>query len=337
MVIVVTGAFGFIGSNLVKELNRRGFSDIIAVDNLSNGDKIGNLVDCDILDFVDKEDFINEVVAGGYDGQLDYIIHQGACSSTTVSDGRYMMRNNYEYSTSLLEYCQKNEVPLLYASSAATYGANTEFVEKREFEAPLNVYGYSKFLFDQMVRRYFENGLTAPVVGLRYFNVYGPREYHKGRMSSVVYHNYNQLIKNNPAKLFEGCQGYGDGEQVRDFISVSDAVKVNMFFFENHLNEREEISGIFNCGTGVARSFNDLALTTINAIRHNQGLDTFTLQQAIAQGILSYIPFADDLAGKYQCYTQANINALRESGFKDEFMTLEVGVQEYIDILMARK
>jgi len=337
MIIVVTGAFGFIGSNIVKELNRRGFSDIIAVDNLTNGNKINNLTDCDILDFVDKEDFIHEVVAGNYDGQLDYIIHQGACSSTTEADGRYMMRNNYEYSTSLLEYCQKNEIPLLYASSAATYGAHTQFIEKREFEAPLNVYGYSKFLFDQMVRRYFENGLTAPVVGLRYFNVYGERESHKGRMSSVVYHNYNQLMQGGAAKLFAGCQGYGNGEQVRDFISVADAVKVNMFFFDNHLNEREEISGIFNCGTGIARSFNDLALATINAVRQNQGLATLDIQQAVAQGFIEYIPFADDLAGKYQCYTQANIHSLREAGFTDEFLSLENGVKAYVDILMAKK
>lgn len=336
MIIVVTGAFGFIGSNIVKELNNRGYTDILAVDNLTVGDKVKNLTDCDILDFVDKEDFIKEIENGNYDNQLDYIIHQGACSATVVQDGRYMMKNNYEYSTSLLEYCQKNEVPLLYASSAATYGARTEFIEKREFEAPLNVYGYSKFLFDQMVRRYFENGLTSPVVGLRYFNVYGDREYHKGRMSSVVLHNFNQYMTMGKVKLFEGCQDYGNGQQVRDFISISDAVKVNMFFFDNHLNDKEEISGIFNCGTGIARSFNDLSLATINACRINQGLPPIGLEQAIADRIIEYIPFPDDLAGRYQCYTQANMMGLRDAGFSDEFLSLEQGVKQYVDILLQK-
>ncbi|MFN8770395.1 MAG: ADP-glyceromanno-heptose 6-epimerase [Neisseriaceae bacterium] len=336
MIIVVTGGFGFIGSNIIKELNNRGYKDIIVVDNLLSGNKIKNLIDCDILDFVDKEDFIKEIENGNYDNQLDYIIHQGACSDTTVKDGNYMMKNNYEYSTILLEYCQKNEVPLLYASSAATYGERTEFIEKRDFEAPLNVYGYSKFLFDQMVRRYFESGLSAPVVGLRYFNVYGDRENHKGRMSSVVLHNFNQYIRTGQVKLFEGCGGYGNGQQVRDFISVSDVVKVNMFFFDNHLNDKEEISGIFNCGTGLARSFNDLSLATINACRFNQALECLTLDKAIKDGIIDYIPFPDDLVGRYQCYTQANITWLRESGFKDEFLSLEDGVRQYVNILMNK-
>ncbi|MBY0379034.1 MAG: ADP-glyceromanno-heptose 6-epimerase [Burkholderiales bacterium] len=335
MIIVVTGAFGFIGSNIVKELNNRGYKDIIAVDNLTSGGKIKNLADCDILDYVDKEDFIREITAGNYDNQLDYIIHQGACSATTVQDGRYMMKNNYEYSTSLLEYTQKNEIPLLYASSAATYGDKTEFIEERKYEAPLNVYGYSKFLFDQMVRRYYENGITAPIVGLRYFNVYGDREYHKNRMSSVVYHNFNQYMATGKVKLFEGCQGYANGTQVRDFISVTDAVAVNMFFFENHLNDKEELSGIFNCGTGIARSFNDLSLATINACRLNQGLDKITLETAVKEAIIEYIPFPDDLAGRYQCYTQANMNGLRDAGFKHEFLSLEDGVAQYVNILMG--
>ncbi len=333
MIIAVTGAFGFIGSNIIKELNNKGFKDIIAVDNLSNGSKIKNLTDCEILDYVDKEDFLKEIINGEYDNQIDYIIHQGACSATTVLDGKYMMKNNYEYSSTLLEFAQKNEIPMLYASSASVYGASAIFIEKREFEAPLNVYGYSKFLFDQMVRRYFENGLTAPIVGLRYFNVYGARESHKERMASVVLHNFNQFQATGSVKLFEGCQGYANGGQVRDFISIEDVVKVNMFFFENHLNDKEEISGIFNCGTGNARSYNDLSLATINACRQKDGLDKLSLEQAVHDGIIQYISFPADLSGKYQCYTQADINGLRESGYKETFLSLEDGVTRYVDVL----
>ncbi|MCE2706528.1 MAG: ADP-glyceromanno-heptose 6-epimerase [Proteobacteria bacterium] len=333
MIIVVTGAFGFIGSNIIRELNKRGFKDIIAVDDLTNGNKIRNLIDCDILDFVDKDDFIAEIVRGDYDNQIDYIIHQGACSDTTLQDGQYMMKNNYDYSALLLEYTQKNEVPLLYASSAAVYGAHQRFVEKREFEGPLNVYGYSKFLFDQMVRRYYENGVSAAVVGLRYFNVYGNGESHKDRMASVVLHNFKQYQSTGKVKLFEGSQGYGNGEQTRDFISIEDVVKVNMFFFENHINDKEEISGIFNCGTGNARSYNDLSLATVNACRVEQGLDKITLATAIKDGIIEYIPFPNDLANKYQCYTQADVNGLREAGFNATFSSLEDGISHYVSFL----
>lgn len=335
MVIVVTGAYGFIGSNIVKSLNKLGYTDIIAVDNLTNGAKAQNLVDCEILDFMDKEDFLQSILSGDQDNQIDYIFHQGACSDTTVLDGRYMMKNNYEYSSILLEYTQRNEIPLLYASSAATYGAKTEFIEERQYEGPLNVYGYSKFLFDQQVRRYFASGLTAPVVGLRYFNVYGPNETHKGRMASVILHNHKQYKAEGRVKLFAGCQGYNNGEQVRDFISVEDVVKVNLHFFNNHVNEVEEISGVFNCGTGVARSFNDLAAATVNANRKLAGENVMTLTDMVKAGVIEYIPFPDDLAGRYQCYTQANVHNLRESGFKDQFLTLEEGVERYINTLKS--
>lgn len=334
MVIIVTGAYGFIGSNLIKALNDRGYTDIIAVDNLTNGAKSRNLTDCEILDYVDKEEFIQAIADGDYDDQVDYIFHQGACSDTTIQDGKYMMSNNYEYSSILLEYAQKNEVPLLYASSAAVYGANTEFIEERAFESPLNVYGYSKFLFDQMVRRYYKTGLSAPIVGLRYFNVYGIREQHKGRMASVVFHNFNQYQKFGKVKLFEGCQGYANGTQVRDFISVEDVVKVNLFFFDNYINDTEEISGIFNCGTGIARSFNDLSLSVINACRKNEQLSALSLEEAVKLGIIEYIPFPEDLAGRYQCYTRANPDRLKEAGFSSEFLTLEDGVANYIAKLL---
>lgn len=335
MIIVVTGAFGFIGSNIVRALNKQGFTDIIAVDNLTNGGKSKNLRDCEILDYVDKDDFIKEIANGDYDNQIDYISHQGACSATTEQDGRYMMKNNYEYSNVLLEYAQRSEIPFVYASSAATYGDKTEFIEDRQNENPLNVYGYSKFLFDQIVRRYLKNGLTAPVVGLRYFNVYGQDEWHKERMASVAFHHFNQYQKDGKVKLFEGCQGYGNGEQVRDFISVHDAVKVNMFFLQNHLNDAEEISGIFNCGTGVARSFNDLALATVNACRVSDGKSKLTLNEMVSQGILEYIPFPSDLANRYQCYTQANLTNLRDAGYTEEFLSLENGISDYVKYLLA--
>ncbi len=333
MVIVVTGAFGFIGSNLVKALNSRGYKDIIAVDNLTNGAKFINLVDCEILDFIDKEDFKTAILNGDYDNQVDYIFHQGACSDTTLADGQYMMRNNYEYSAILLEYAQKNEIPMVYASSAAVYGAKLDFIEELQYESPLNVYGYSKFLFDQNVRRYLAGGLSAPVVGLRYFNVYGSRETHKERMASVVFHNYNQFRSTKKVKLFEGCQGYANGAQVRDFISVEDIVKINLFFFDNHLNDHEEISGIFNAGTGVARSFNDLAVATVNACRNLDGLAPLDLNSMLQDKIIEYIPFPGDLSGRYQCYTKANTNMLRDSGFNQDFLSLETGIENYIKIL----
>lgn len=335
MLIVVTGAYGFIGSNLIKELNKSGFTDIIAVDNLTNGLKARNLVDCEILEFVDKRDFIASIINGEYDDQLDYIFHQGACSDTTMQDGRYMMHNNYEYSLRLLDYAQKNEVPLTYASSAAVYGAKTEFVENRDSEDPLNVYGYSKFLFDNIVRRSLDIGLTAPVVGLRYFNVYGAREGHKGRMVSVVLHNFNQFKTAGKVKLFEGCNGYGNGEQARDFISVEDVVKVNMFFLQNYLHGEKEISGVFNCGTGMARTFNDLSLSVINSCRQHENLESLDLQTAIDSNLIEYIPFPHDLSGKYQCYTQANMTKLRDVGFDGDFLTLEEGVNSYINWLYS--
>lgn len=337
MIIAVTGAYGFIGSNLVKQLNQLGYKDIIAVDNLTHGIKAQNLSDCEILDFVDKEDFIREIADGNWDNQIDYIFHQGACSATTEQDGRYMMKNNYEYSNVLLEFAQKNEIPMIYASSASVYGEIPEFIEERKYEHPLNVYGYSKFLFDQLVRRYYEAGLTAPIVGLRYFNVYGARESHKGRMSSVVLHNFNQYQACGKVKLFEGCQGYANGEQVRDFISVDDVVKINLFFMHNHLNDTEEISGIYNCGTGKARSFNDLALATVNACRLIEGKTVLTLTDAVDSGIIEYIPFPEDLAGRYQCFTQANLSFLRESGCKHKFLTLEDGVMQYVKGLLTKK
>ncbi|NOT82691.1 MAG: ADP-glyceromanno-heptose 6-epimerase, partial [Gallionella sp.] len=305
MYYIVTGAAGFIGSNLVKALNERGENNIIAVDNLSKSDKFKNLVDCEIADYLDKKDFLQKLQEGFFDGLVKAVLHQGACSDTMESDGRYMMENNYQYTLELLNYCQNEEIPFLYASSASVYGGGGVFKESREFESPLNVYAYSKFLFDQIVRRRF-NKRTAQIVGLRYFNVYGAREQHKGRMASVAYHFFNQYRAEGKVKLFEGCDGYANGGQLRDFVSIEDVVKVNMFFLDN-----PNKSGIFNLGTGQAQSFNDVAVATINTLRAAENKPVLSLAELHQQGILNYIPFPEALKGKYQSYTQADIGALR--------------------------
>lgn len=267
MTIIVTGAAGFIGSNIVKGLNERGITDIVAVDNLTRGDKFRNLVDCEIAHYLDKHEFIRQVREHTlpYD-DIQAVFHDGACSDTMEHNGLYMMDNNYQYSLDLLDWCQDERIPYLYASSAAVYGKGEIFREERELEAPLNVYGYSKFLFDQVVRRRMEAGLTAQVVGFRYFNVYGRQEQHKGRMASVAFHHFNQYRENGYVNLFGANEGYADGGQTRDFVSVEDVVKVNLFFFDH-----PQQSGIFNLGTGKSQPFNDLAAATVNACRVAEG------------------------------------------------------------------
>ena len=329
MYYIVTGAAGFIGSNLVRALNDRGESNIIAVDSLKSADKFRNLVDCDIADFLDKEDFRKKIHEGYFDGLVVAVLHQGACSDTMATDGRYVMDNNYQYTLELLNYCQEEEVPFLYASSASVYGGGKDFRENRECEAPLNVYAYSKFLFDQIMRR--RHKLSAQVVGLRYFNVYGPREQHKGRMASVAYHFFNQYREHGKVKLFEGCDGYDNGCQLRDFISIEDVVKVNMYFLDH-----PEISGIYNLGTGRAESFNDVAVATINTLRRFEGKSELSLAGLQQEGLIEYIPFPDALSGKYQSYTQADIGALRRSGYAAPFLTVEEGVGRYVERLLAK-
>jgi len=240
MTLVVTGAAGFIGANLVKALNARGEADIVAVDNLQRAEKVANIADCEIADYIDKRDFIERIAAGRFDAKVSAVLHQGACSDTMETDGRYMMENNYRYSLALLDWCQARGVPFIYASSASVYGAGTAFRESRENERPLNVYGYSKFLFDQAVRRRLPSS-ASQVAGFRYFNVYGPREAHKGRMASVAFHFFNQYRAEGRVRLFEGSAGYGPGEQVRDFVSVEDVVKVNLHFLDN-----PRLSGVYN-------------------------------------------------------------------------------------------
>ena len=324
MTIIVTGAAGFIGSNLVRALNDRGETDIIAVDNLTCADKFRNLVDCEISDYLDKEDFIERLLAGDFDGDIDAVFHEGACSNTMESDGRYMMENNFRYSLALLDWCIDQEVQFLYASSAATYGGSTVFREERAFEAPLNVYGYSKFLFDQIVRQRLPEA-SSQIVGFRYFNVYGPRESHKGRMASVAFHHYNQFRERGKVTLFEGCDGYANGEQKRDFVYVFDVAKVNLFFFD-HPGK----SGIFNLGTGRAQSFNELAVANVNACRARSGEPAQSLDDLIRQGFIEYVAFPEALKGKYQSFTQADLAKLRQAGYAAPFLTVEEGVGQYI-------
>jgi len=330
MYIVITGAAGFIGANLVKELNQRGETELLAVDDLGDGDKFVNLADCEIADYLDKQDFINRLEAGGFDGAIAAILHQGACSDTTATDGHFMMHNNFEYSKQLFDYCTDEAVPFIYASSAAVYGAGRQFREERACEGPLNVYGYSKFLFDQVVRRRFSD-CTAQVAGLRYFNVYGDREQHKGRMASVPFHFYNQYRAHGRVRLFEGSGGYGNGEQRRDFVSIEDVVKVNLFFLDHPGR-----SGIFNVGTGTAQSFNDVAVATVNSCRRRVAETPLTLAQMQEQSIIEYITFPSDLEAKYQSYTQADIGALRAIGYDAPFLTVEQGVARYVEKLFER-
>ena len=311
--IIVTGGAGFIGSNLIKGLNTKGREDILIVDDLTDGTKFRNLVDLKIMDYWDLDEFVAFIrEEQTFAEKIEAVFHQGACSTTTEWDGQYMMENNYTYSKQLLHYCLAREIPYIYASSAAVYGTNLNFEEDADNEAPVNVYGYSKYLFDEYVRR-VAGDVNSQVVGLRYFNVYGPREQHKGGMASTAFHFNNQLLEDGVVKLFKGSGGYTDGEQRRDFIYIDDAVAVNLWCFDH-----PDRSGIFNVGAGSSRSFNDMAQAIIDW--HGRGE-------------IEYIEFPQVLEDSYQSFTEANIDALREAGYADEFLTLEKGVQDYLDWL----
>ena len=304
--IVVTGGAGFIGSNIVKGLNDLGRKDILVVDDLTDGTKFANLADLDIADYMDKDEFISAIVSGE-NLDIEVIFHQGACSSTTEWDGKFMMENNYNYSKDLLHYCLDFDIPFLYASSAATYGGRSDnFIEDRVYEKPLNVYGYSKFLFDQYVREILPNA-NSQICGFRYFNVYGPRENHKGSMASVAYHLNEQITKGEKPKLFAGSDNFR-----RDFIYVGDVVEVNLWFWKN------KVSGIFNCGTGRAESFQSVADAVLDYHK---------------KGEIDYIPFPEHLKGRYQSFTQADLTKFRKTGCPIEFKTVSQGTNEYMQWL----
>ena len=306
--VVVTGGAGFIGSNIVRGLNKDGITDILIVDNLKNSKKHLNLNALEFYDFVDKEDFLENL--NKFD-KIDLIFHQGACSNTLETDGRYMIKNNYEYSKTLLHYALDKKIRFIYASSASVYGLGKNgFSEERKNEFPLNVYAFSKFLFDQYVRRITLNKNSTQVVGLRYFNVYGPNEHHKGKMASVIYHFHNQIQDDGTIKLFEGSDKFK-----RDFVYIGCVVKVNLFFMNN-----PNISGIFNVGTGKAESF----------------LKVAQIMQSLYPNIrIEFIKFPEELKGKYQTFTQANLERLRAVGYKDEFTPLEIGIKKYVEILKS--
>ena len=311
--MIVTGGAGFIGNNLVKGLNAKGITNIIVVDDLSDGHKCVNLADANIRDYMDKDAFLAKIEAGYDFGAVEAVLHQGACSSTTEWDGRMMMRENYDYSKALLHWCLKRRIPFLYASSASVYGAGSTFSEARENENPLNMYAYSKFQFDQYVRSLPQH--NSQVVGLRYFNVYGPREQHKGSMASVAYHFHHQILNSSVLRLFEGSDGYGPGEQRRDFIHVDDVVAVNLWLLEH-----PKVRGIFNLGTGRAQSFNEVAQAVIDF--H-------------ARGSIEYIPFPAHLKGAYQSFTEADMSALRAAGYDAPFLSVQDGVARYLAWLAA--
>ena len=333
MKIVVTGAAGFIGSNIIRGLNARGISDIIAVDDLTEGDKFRNIADLHISDYQDHHGFYERFARGDF-GAVEAVFHEGACSDTMESNGRFMMDNNYGVSCQLFEACQARGTRMLYASSAATYGGSDTFREEPACEQPLNVYGYSKLLFDQRLRRlvglHFEKA-KHQVVGFRYFNVYGPREQHKGRMASVAFHQHHQFRQEGRVKLFAEYGGYGPGEQQRDFVFIDDVVAVNLWFFDH-----PERSGLFNLGSGRAQPFNDVALSVVNAERAVRSEAALTLAQAVQAGLIAYIPFPDALRGKYQCYTQADLRALRAAGCEHEFADVRTGVAQYMATLAQR-
>lgn len=315
--IVVTGGAGFIGSRLLQALNAAGHENILVVDDLTDGEKYTNLLDSSFYDYQHHQDFLSQIANNvAFAEPITAIFHLGACSVTTEWDGRYMMKNNFSYSKVLFHYCADNDIPFIYASSAAVYGANDQFLESDTMQRPLNVYGFSKWAFDCYVRRLMPE-IRNQVVGLRYFNVYGPNESHKGDMASVAYHFTKQLEESGKVKLFEGTDGYDNGEQRRDFIYVDDVAKVTMWFLDH-----DNVSGIYNVGTGNSRSFNDLARSLIDV--HGGGK-------------IDYIPMPEKLSAAYQSFTEADLTALREAGYEESFTSLEDGIAKYYAYLSDEK
>lgn len=317
--IIVTGGAGFIGSNLVHELNRAGHTDILVVDNLApasnlSGPKFLNLQGALYADYMDKLDFLDSLIEGDFDEEpIEAILHQGACSNTLEDDGQYMMRNNFDYSKVLLHFATEREIPFVYASTAATYGASTAFAVDPANERPLNVYGFSKLVFDNYVRR-LAPAFTSTVIGLRYFNVYGPREQHKGRMASVIHHFTRQLLDSGTIRMFEGSGGFKDGEQRRDFVFVRDLARINMFFGGLLPDSpREPVQAVVNAGTGHARTFKAVAES---------------LMAVHGEGKIEFIPFPGDLKDRYQHFTEAEISGLRSAGYSAPLTELEDGVRE---------
>lgn len=306
--VIVTGGAGFIGSNIVRGLNEKGIDDIYIVDNLTNGNKHRNLNRIKFKDYIDKNEFDPQSFLRS--NNVKAVFHQGACSDTMQADGKYMMKNNYDYSKNLLNACLAGDTRFFYASSASVYGNGDKgFSEKDICEYPLNVYAYSKFFFDKYVNGIIGN-VKNQIVGLRYYNVYGPQENHKDKMASVAFHMFNQIKKGEPMKLFEGSENFK-----RDFIYIDDVVSVNMFLYDN-----PKVSGIFNCGSGRAESFCKIAET---------------LKDVYKDAVIQTVPFPDSLKGKYQTFTKADMKKLRAAGYDKHFISLRQGVKKYAKVLEA--
>ena len=313
--IILTGGAGFVGSNILKRLNAEGETDVLVVDNLKNADKYRNLVGAKCSDYVGKADFLDLLEDGAFDDAgVTAIYHQGACTDTLEYDGEYMMRNNYDYSKAILHFALDGRIPLVYASSAAVYGHATSAEETEANEWPLNVYGYSKLQFDRYVRRLMPS-IESTVVGLRYFNVYGNGEAHKGRMASMVHHFANQVRETGVARLFGEYSGFAPGESTRDFVYVKDLVEMNRFFAD-----APGVKAIVNAGSGVCSTWNELA----NAV-----IDT------LGEGHVEYIPFPEGMKGKYQLGTRADLTQLRALGYAREFTALRSGVHDYLSTMDA--
>jgi ADP-L-glycero-D-manno-heptose 6-epimerase len=320
---IVTGGAGFIGSNLVHELNAHGITDILIVDNFANAKKFVNLHGARYVDYLDKREFRRAMREGSLGiGKVEAILHQGACSNTLEDDGVYMMDNNFEYTREVLKFAIGEGAPLVFASTAAVYGLSGpgRFTLTIENERPLNIYGYSKLVFDHYFRRELElDRVPITAVGLRYFNVYGPREQHKGRMASVIHHFTKQMKEIGKVKLFGGTGGYGDGEQRRDFVYVRDLARLNMFFAQigpyaaKAGEDRKLYRGLANAGSGKSRTFNDVAKA---------------LMSVHGECPIEYIHFPADLEGRYQHFTEADLTALRELGYDGPMTELEAGITE---------
>lgn len=304
--IIVTGAAGFIGSHIIKGLNRMGRHDILAVDNLKQSEKFLNLIEASFDDYMDCNDFLAEIKnnASWLNG-VETIFHQGGFVDRFEHDGRVIMKNNYDYSKVLFHLCVDKKVPFIYASSSSVYGRNDQFTETN-VEQPIHIVGYSKWLFDRYVQRVLPK-VDSQVVGLRYFDVYGEREQHKGYMASVVHHFCQQLVEGKSLSLYSSPH-FAPGQQKRDFVHIDDVVNVNLWFWQNN-----DKSGVFNCGTGEAKTFVDVADRLIEL---NGGGET--------EEVALPLCLEDD----YRVYTQANITRLREVGFHDTFTSLRDGLEK---------
>ncbi len=327
--IIVTGAAGMIGSAMVWKLNEMGRNDIIVVDKLRTEEKWLNLRKRDYADWVDRDELFNWLANPANAGKITGVVHMGACSATTERDGDFLMENNYGYSKKLWDFCAVRQIPYVYASSAATYGAGelgyNDDVTPEELKKlqPLNKYGYSKKIFDDWA---FKQSIAPKQwCGLKFFNVYGPQEYHKGRMASMVFHTFNQYRDNGGVKLFKSHkEGFKDGEQLRDFVYLKDVVDV-MYFL---LTEKVE-SGVYNIGTGEARSFLDLSMATMRAASNNPELKV--------EDVVEFIPMPEDLRGRYQYFTQASMEKLKRTGYTKKFTSLEEGVKDYVQNYLAKE